>query len=125
MNKSGASSSFPTESSELIQAIRHGLNFHIPDEAWTDCTETDDKYWRWTKALPGSRLYSTFAINGIGFHCIAIEVRLSEENFFNAQDGVWEEELSTLYEAHGCSGALDTLTIRNRKYAVFAFPFGR
>ena len=114
------------QAEERIFEVRRSLNFRIPDEAWIDYTESDLAENEVSAVpLPYSRLYSSFALNGVGFHCIAIETQMSADGLLTARDEAWEEELSELYSAHGCDGILQTMKIRDRHYAVFAFPFRR
>jgi hypothetical protein len=69
-----------------------------------------------------SWLYASVSINGVGFHCEAIEVPTSEEWFFDACAPFWADTLNSYYEACGAEGPMQTLTIGGRDYAVFLTP---
>lgn len=112
-----------SELTKRIEQTRRILNFNIPESAWSDYSVDfeNDGY----EATPGSRLYCSVHVNGVGFHAIAIEVKCDVQGVQVAADEAWEAEFSALYEAFSCDGVLQWIEIASRNYAVFVFPFQR
>jgi len=93
-------------------------SFDIPEEAWEDLDSRPDCE---EDHAQGSRLFATVVINGLRFHCEAIEVA-DHDGLQQASHDEWDGILSAYAHACGADGHFNTLTIRGREYAVFITP---
>ena len=102
------------------EAARAALNFMIPEHAWTDASESDAEVF--DPKYARTRLYASLSINGVLFHCEAIEAETFEDGGFRAVNPDWDETLDDYYAACGCEGPMKTIEIQGRQYAVFLTP---
>ncbi len=100
-----------------MNTVDKSPRFTIPESVWEDWTDDGEM------GAPGSRLGTSIVINSTYFHVEAIEVGLNGNSIQSAVDPRWEDSFDAYYNAAGGDGAVDTVTINGREYAVFISPF--
>lgn len=71
----------------------------------------------------GTRLLAHVRLCGCDMHLEAIEVEPTFSDTQSAADCNWSQMFDELTAAFGSDGPWDTVTIKGRKYALFAAPF--
>ena len=100
-----------------MNTVENAPRFTIPESAWEDWTADGEM------GALGSRLGTSIVINATYFHVEAIEVGTNENHLQHAVDPRWEDSFDEYFNAAGGDGAVDTVTIKGREYAIFISPF--